>query len=42
MIAVGNQEILNAIRKLNSQEAQRSASDSINILDTLVTKHIID
>ena len=42
MIAVGNQQILNAIRKLNSQEAQRSASDSINILDALVTKHLLD
>ncbi len=42
MIATGNQEILNAIRKLNSQEAQRSASSSINILESLVTKHLID
>jgi hypothetical protein len=42
MIAVGNQQILNAIRKLNSPEAQRSASDSINILDALVTKHLLD
>ena len=41
LITLGNEEILNAIRKLNSQEAQRSAMDSMGILDVLVTKHMI-
>lgn len=37
----GNQEIMEAIRKLNSQEAQRSAMESMTILDTLVEKHMV-
>eukprot|EP00347_Sterkiella_histriomuscorum_P014024 403362451 len=42
LIVLGNEEILNAIRQLNSKEAQRSAMDSMNILDVLVTKHMVD
>jgi hypothetical protein len=32
---------MEAIRKLNSQEAQRSAMESMNILDSLVEKHMV-
>lgn len=42
LIALGNQDILNAIRNLNSEEAQRSARGSMTILETLVRKHMID
>lgn len=42
MVQLGNQEILNAIRKLNSQEAQRSAQASISKLKSLVKKHMIN
>lgn len=42
MIALGNQDILNAIRKLNSDEARRQAQTSMTILETLVRKHLID
>lgn len=42
MISVGNQDILNALRKLNSQEAQRDAQSSINTLKALNTKLIVN
>lgn len=41
MIVLGNEQIMSAIRKLNSQEAQRQAMESMNILDTLVNKHMV-
>jgi hypothetical protein len=41
LIVQGNEEIMAAIRKLNSLEAQRSAMESINILDSLVEKHMV-
>lgn len=40
LVTLGNEQILNAIRKLNSQEAIRSAESSYNVLDTLVNKHM--
>lgn len=41
-MVLGNQDILNAISRLDSKEAQRSAMESINILDVLVRKHMIE
>ncbi|CDW84951.1 UNKNOWN [Stylonychia lemnae] len=40
LVVLGNDKILSAIRKLNSQEAIRSASEAVSILDTLVNKHM--
>jgi len=41
LIVLGNQEVLNAIRKLDSAEAQRAAEEAKSILDSLVYKHMV-
>ncbi len=41
MIQLGNQDILNALRKLNSLDAERSAKTAMSILDSLNTKLVI-
>eukprot|EP00347_Sterkiella_histriomuscorum_P003760 403363054 len=41
MITLGNEQILNAIRKLNSQQAQRKVQGAMGILDSLEMKHLI-
>lgn len=41
LLTLGNEQIMNAIRKLDTAEAQRQAMESMNILDTLVNKHMV-
>ena len=40
LIVQGNQEIISAIKRLNSDEAKRQAMRSITILEALVSKHV--
>ena len=42
MITLSTNKILVAISKLDSQEAIRTASESMSILTTLVNKHVRD
>ncbi|CDW87215.1 UNKNOWN [Stylonychia lemnae] len=41
LIIEGNEEVMNSIRKLNSQQAIRNVQDALSILDTLEEKHLI-